>query len=218
MESGARRRSAEKREQILKAAERLFLKTGFAMTSMDAITAAAGVSKQTVYSYFPSKEELFETVLRDLVNRNVRILASEHDPQTIPVASRSDFEEAMQELAMRIVSSLMHPTYLGLVKMIISDIGRSPQLRRLFRQSVPEGVIASIAAMLDRARQAAVAVVPDTEAAARLFIGPLLTYVLMDGLLADGPPQPPTRARLEALVAQYLVSIPPPQPEPGTDL
>ena len=36
---------------------------GYAATSMDAVTALAGVSKQTIYSYFPSKGELFADFL-----------------------------------------------------------------------------------------------------------------------------------------------------------
>lgn len=172
-------------------------------------TEESCVRGQTVYRYFPSKEALFETALRDLVQRNVQVLTWENDPRTIKVTSRADFEESMKALAERIVNTLMNPTFRGLVKMIIADIGRSPQLGRLFRQTVPETVLGGIAAVLLRAQAAGVAAVPDPEIAVRLLIGPLLTYVLTDGLLSDGPPQPPDRERLAILVDQYLRSMPP---------
>lgn len=172
-------------------------------------TEESCVRGQTVYRYFPSKEALFETALRDLVQRNVQVLTWENDPRTIKVTSRADFEESMKALAERIVNTLMNPTFLELVKMIIADIGRSPLLGRLFRQAVPETVLGGIAAVLLRAQAAGVAAVPDPEIAVRLLIGPLLTYVLTDGLLSDGPPQPPDRERLAILVDQYLRSMPP---------
>ena len=54
-----RPKDLEKRAAILEAAKRLFTTQGFDGTSMDAIAAAAGVSKLTVYSHFQDKERLF---------------------------------------------------------------------------------------------------------------------------------------------------------------
>lgn len=52
-------RSEQKREQILTAAIELFCGQGFPHTSMDEVAKKAGVSKQTVYAHFGSKDELF---------------------------------------------------------------------------------------------------------------------------------------------------------------
>ncbi len=52
-----------KRAAVLAAAQRLFLSSGFAGTSMDAVAEAAGVSKLTAYKYFGSKQELFATAV-----------------------------------------------------------------------------------------------------------------------------------------------------------
>ena len=54
-----RTKSEEKRQQIIEASTCLFSELGFAQTSMDKIAKKAGVSKQTVYSHFGSKDELF---------------------------------------------------------------------------------------------------------------------------------------------------------------
>lgn len=48
-----------KRGAILDAAKELFVRNGYASTSMDAVAAEAGVSKLTVYSHFNDKETLF---------------------------------------------------------------------------------------------------------------------------------------------------------------
>ena len=52
-------RSEQKREQILLAAKELFCEQGFPNTSMDEVAKLAGVSKQTVYSHFGCKDDLF---------------------------------------------------------------------------------------------------------------------------------------------------------------
>lgn len=54
-----------KRARILEAARELFLRDGFGATSMDAVTARAGVSKATVYAHFAGKEELFACLVRE---------------------------------------------------------------------------------------------------------------------------------------------------------
>jgi len=48
-----------KREQIRQAALVLFLQRGFERTTIDAIVETAPVSKQTLYRYYQSKEDLF---------------------------------------------------------------------------------------------------------------------------------------------------------------
>ena len=63
MTSPPRAKRTAKRAQISRAARALFLSQGVAGTSMDAVTAEAGVSKQTLYSYFPTKLDLLSEVL-----------------------------------------------------------------------------------------------------------------------------------------------------------
>ena len=52
-----------RRPQVLDAALRLFLKSGYEGTSMDAVAKAAGVTKPVVYACFDSKDELFRSLL-----------------------------------------------------------------------------------------------------------------------------------------------------------
>ena len=54
-----------KRQAILETAYRLFRTQGFDKTSMTEITTQVGGSKATVYSHFPSKEELFVECMID---------------------------------------------------------------------------------------------------------------------------------------------------------
>jgi AcrR family transcriptional regulator len=65
--SGDRARKAvasqdEKRERILRSAEELFARQGYANTTMDQIVATLGMTKPFVYYYFRNKQEIFETL------------------------------------------------------------------------------------------------------------------------------------------------------------
>ena len=62
-----RPKSEEKAAAIREAASLLFMTEGMERTSMDAISQAAGVSKQTVYSHFKSKDDLFRACVASKV-------------------------------------------------------------------------------------------------------------------------------------------------------
>src|SRR6187399_1898615 len=51
-------RKADRRDEILAAAQRCFVRSGFHQTSMQEICAEAGMSPGNLYRYFPSKESL----------------------------------------------------------------------------------------------------------------------------------------------------------------
>ncbi|RXK14082.1 TetR family transcriptional regulator [Halarcobacter mediterraneus] len=58
-----RRKTQEKKEEILKAASEIFKEFGFERASMSKISSRLGGSKATLYNYFSSKEELFFEVI-----------------------------------------------------------------------------------------------------------------------------------------------------------
>jgi AcrR family transcriptional regulator len=50
-------------ERILETADRLFYQRGIRAVGVDTVAAAAGISKRSLYDYFPSKEALIEAYL-----------------------------------------------------------------------------------------------------------------------------------------------------------
>lgn len=66
-------------QQLLDAALTLFVEKGFAATRSEEVATLAGVSKGTLYLYYPSKEELFKAVVRQniskLIGEGVEIVA-----------------------------------------------------------------------------------------------------------------------------------------------
>jgi TetR/AcrR family transcriptional regulator, mexJK operon transcriptional repressor len=200
-------RATAKRDQILAGARRVFLRDGFAAASTDAIAAEARVSKRTLYVYYPSKEELFADVMRELTIENPQTRALESMEEMAP-SSEEDLRRDLLELAKKIVATMMQPDYLALLRTTIADTHRFPQLGGLFRATVPERAMRSFAVFIERSRECGV-VGPgvDGETAARMYVGPLLTYAVLDGLLAEGSPRPPAQEKIEDIVDLYMKAI-----------
>ena len=149
-ESGPRARA--KRDQILDGARRVFLRDGFAGASTDDIAAEAGVSKRTLYAYYPSKEDLFVDVLSKLTLENPQIRALESIEGMSP-RNRKEFRWDLLELAHKIITTMMQPEYLALLRTTIADTHRFPQLGGLFRATVPERAMGSFAVFIERTRE-----------------------------------------------------------------
>jgi len=64
------RRKEARPGELLDAALDLFVEKGFAATRVEEVAAHAGVSKGTLFLYFPSKEELFKAVVRENIVRH----------------------------------------------------------------------------------------------------------------------------------------------------
>jgi AcrR family transcriptional regulator len=63
-ETRAETRSNEMRERILETADRLFYEQGIRAVGVDTVAAEIGISKRTLYNYFPSKDELIVAYLQ----------------------------------------------------------------------------------------------------------------------------------------------------------
>jgi TetR/AcrR family transcriptional repressor of mexJK operon len=201
-------RARAKRDQILDGARRVFLRDGFAGASTDDIAAEAGVSKRTLYAYYPSKEDLFVEVLSRLTLENPQIRALESMEGMSP-KNRKEFRRDLLELAQKIVTTMMQPDYLALLRTTIADIHRFPQLGGLFRATVPERAMRSFAgSLIEGSRERGIVREDvDGDAAARMFVGPLLTYAVLNGLLVEGPPRPPAPEKIEEIVDLYIKAI-----------
>lgn len=81
-----------RRPMVLDAAFELFLERGYDGTSMDDIARAIGVTKPVVYACYPSKEELFKTLLR---REEERVLAE--IAEALPAAAEDDLASALTE-------------------------------------------------------------------------------------------------------------------------
>jgi AcrR family transcriptional regulator len=81
---GTAKGNAETREAILDATDRLLVTHGFRRVTIDEIAVEAGVSRRTVYMYFPSKEEVglssIDRVVETTHRHLVKLAAGGGDP------------------------------------------------------------------------------------------------------------------------------------------
>ncbi|TLF59018.1 TetR/AcrR family transcriptional regulator [Nonomuraea sp. KC401] len=200
-------RSRAKRAQIQRGATRVFLAGGFAGATTDAIAKAAGVSKQTLYVYYRTKEQLMVDVLDTLLsrlNRDHAVLDAER-----PTGSLPELRETLTTLACEVLQALTDSDYLALARVIIADSPQVPEIGRLWAQTITGGVRPIVAELLERARDHEVIGAVDVEAATRMFVGGVLTYILPDGIVATAgkPVAAPPRERVERLVDLFLRAV-----------
>ncbi len=138
-ESGRRtRNAARKRAAILDGARSVFTAQGFGGASMDAIAEAAGVSKMTLYRYFASKEALFASLIGELCEEIVAP-GPDLDPAGLAPA------DALAAFARRLLRTVYAPETLALHRLVLAEVGRFPELGRLFYESGPERNISALA-------------------------------------------------------------------------
>jgi len=80
-------RSQPRREHLIEVAHALFNRNGFHQTGIDLIMRESGVSKTTLYKYFPTKEDL---VLEVLKLRSARILGGMEERLRTLLAAQPD--------------------------------------------------------------------------------------------------------------------------------
>src|SRR5579872_7388052 len=114
-----RAESELKRQAIMETAYRLFRTQGFDKTSMADITGEVGGSKATVYSHFPSKEELFVECMMSALQNYMSGSLKHLD------ASRADPRAALLNFGRSVLNFVCSPEQLEVRRLIIAEAARS---------------------------------------------------------------------------------------------
>lgn len=132
-----RPKSEQKAHAIREAASELFMTEGLGRTSMDAISQAAGVSKQTVYSHFHSKDDLFRACVACKV-QHYGIDESQIDTG-LPV------ETALRHVGRQFLTLLSDPEVIQMFRLMIAQATAFPLLVQSFRETGPLATVAYVA-------------------------------------------------------------------------
>lgn len=124
-------RTGRKFSQVVEGAREVFLSAGFEGANVDDIARVAGVSKATLYSYFPDKRLLFLEVARNECLRQAEEGLSELHPD-LPV------RELLQAGAERMVGFFCSPMAVSIYRLCVAESERFPELARDFYTSGPE--------------------------------------------------------------------------------
>jgi TetR/AcrR family transcriptional regulator, mexJK operon transcriptional repressor len=208
MEYGQNTRTQQTRQRIRAAAHRLFLQQGYLATSIDAILSEAGISsKETLYRHYANKEALFVDVLSHLTMEQpgfAEKLAALPAPHDLP-----SLRQALTMLAREIPAMMTQPGYLPLVRMIIAEAPRFPQLPALFFSTVTQRGLAIIAALLQAASEQQIIADVDFDVVTHTLLGGLLSYVLPSLVFGSDEAQPPPLDRADAVVEINMHALTP---------
>jgi AcrR family transcriptional regulator len=124
------RRKEARPQELLDAALELFVEKGFAATRSEEVAARAGVSKGTLYLYFPSKEELFKAVVR----QNLSTL----------IAEGLELVGSFSGTTAELLTCLMHEWWTrvvntsasGIFKIMMSEARNFPELTQFYADEV----------------------------------------------------------------------------------
>jgi AcrR family transcriptional regulator len=123
-------RRGRKFEQVLEGAREVFLRDGFERASVDDIARAAGVSKATIYAYFPDKQLMFLEVARAECQRQTEA-AEAAIGADVPV------DRALTIAAERIVAFLMSDFGQRMFCIVVGEGARFPGLGQEFYDHGP---------------------------------------------------------------------------------
>ena len=152
-------RQMEKRQRILVAALAVFAEAGYTAASMEAIALQADVSKPTLYMYFGSKEQLFETMM-----------VAQRDLMLEPFENASgDMLRDLIDFAWHYANVVMQPQFLSLARLIIGEAQRFPGIGRAYQRAGPDRLLKGIIAYFEKQQGKGNLVFEDGELAAQDF-------------------------------------------------
>jgi TetR/AcrR family transcriptional repressor of mexJK operon len=139
-----RPKDMEKREAVLDAAIHLFSERGMEGVPVDAIAAAAGVSKVTIYANFKDKPAILEAIVLRETERLGREVAEISD-------SDSSLSDRLTQVGAGLVDMLTAPCHMALDRCLGVEAQRNPELARRFFEAGPGRLRSLLAEMLNGA-------------------------------------------------------------------
>lgn len=124
------RRKKARPSELLEAALTLFVEKGFAATKSEDVARAAGVSKGTLYLYFPSKEELLKAVIQHFLV--AEIAAGVEEAATLDGPTRAVMEGLLIAWWTRVYEGAAS----GVFKLIITEVRNFPEIAEFWNERV----------------------------------------------------------------------------------
>ncbi|QDO98978.1 TetR/AcrR family transcriptional regulator [Ferrovibrio terrae] len=186
-----------KRAAILDTARELFFEHGYGV-GLETIAARAGVSRQTIYNLFESKDDLFAAIVQDTSGPITAALA-ELTPDATP-------RDVLTALGVSFLTKILSDRAVQFQRLLIGSAASFPTLGPTFYANGPGRGLARLAAYLDRETSAKRLAVSDPVLAAEQFFGMLMGHRSMRRTLRiDGEmPAEEIRRRVDAAVSAFL--------------
>ena len=177
------RRKEARPGELLAAALDLFVEKGFAATRSEEVAARAGVSKGTLFLYFPSKEELFKAVVRENISGRFQDWRRELE----------DFQGSSADMLRRCMNvwwdRVGATKASGINKLIISEARNFPDIAAFYQDEVIKPVQGLIRLILQRGVDRGEFSIVDMDYAQFSVMAPMIFLIMMKHSLGACVPQ-----------------------------
>ncbi len=195
---------AENVQSVLRAAKQLFLERGFDRVNLDRIGKAAGVTRQTVYNRFGSKEAVFRAMVEmhwaTIAKDAKAVLGDDLDASHGAAAVLRQFGEA-------IVRFVVETEQVAFTRLVISESHERPWIAEEFYRLGKQPLLNGFIECLERLNDATLIECRQTVIAANQFFGMIQEMVIWPYVMAIGPSVaelPPATEVIEEAVATFL--------------
>ena len=189
----------DRHEAILRAATSLFMERGFGGTSMDAVAKEADVSKQTVYSHFSTKDNLFSSSITHKME--------DYFPQgDFVVGEDASLEEELTLVATQFAKLLMSDDAMSVFRLLVSEAPKGSHLAEIFWQAGPMVMLGRLVTFLEKWQERGALKIDNIEEAAKFIINLLKGhshFELSIGLI-DKVSDDDLKASVKSSVAVFL--------------
>lgn len=193
-----RPRDPERMKRVLDAAAAQFIEHGFVRTSVDAIAKLSGVSKVTIYSYFPTKEALFEAAVGSCTNEVFASLPPGALDSGNPEAALASIGEGFLKLN-------RSDDVVGSLRLMFAAAGEHADASAAFYRQGPEKLCRQVAEYLRSANAVGSLTITSPEEAADQFLSLFLGGAHIRVMLGLGKPSAEEDLRLvNASVALFI--------------
>jgi len=163
-----RRLPEERPQQIIDAALAIFGERGLAAARLEDIAKRAGLSKGTIYLYFPNKEELFREVIRQTI-----IAQIERAERELATATQQSASDTLTQFVRGYWGYLRSPKFAALFRLIHAELSNFPDLARFYGREVIERIWRLVTNIVERGIESGEFRALDPAVAARM-LGPML--------------------------------------------
>jgi TetR/AcrR family transcriptional repressor of mexJK operon len=161
-------RVVRSRAAVVDAARTLFLRKGYAGTTMEEIAALAGLTKRTLYNNYADKDALFTQIVEDVVAYAEEFARGLREELTIGITA-TNLRATLDDLGRRLALGIVRPEVVALRRLLIGEARVFPALARQYFDRAPGQVIEALASGFEQLGRAGLLRVTDARRAAAQF-------------------------------------------------
>jgi len=167
-----RRRKEARPQELLDAALTLFVEKGFAATRAEEVAQKAGVSKGTLYLYYPSKEELLKAVIAHFLSSRIA------EGQALALQHAGSATELLRGILIDWWGELYDNPAAGVFKLVITEARNFPDIGEYYAREVVQPAHQLLSGLIQRGVAAGEFRAVDVDSAVHSLVFPLVMACL----------------------------------------